>query len=211
MRNENRPRPAAALAEYRLLRISRIGLKWRIAEPTFPIYAPPRFLPCHSRFMPRNSRFTPRHSRFMPRHSRFMPRHSRFLPQHSQLLPYHSRFSPVIPAKAGIHSACPRENGGDCGRRWDARERGCASLSKSGFTGLAGFSGFHFARLALLGRPRARLRVFAKIRIHRIGGIFRISFRPARAFRHNCKSSQDEYGQAPAESKTRAGGILKIP
>ena len=29
---------------------------------------------------------------------------------------------PVIPAKAGIHSACTRENGG-CGRRWDARER----------------------------------------------------------------------------------------
>ena len=28
--------------------------------------------------------------------------------------------SPVIPAKAGIHSARPRENG-DCGRRWDAR------------------------------------------------------------------------------------------
>ena len=33
---------------------------------------------------------------------------------------------PVIPAKAGIHSARPRENG-DCERRWDAR----AALSRS--------------------------------------------------------------------------------
>ena len=129
MRNESRPQPAAALAEYRLLRISRAGLKWRLPRR-------------HSRFMPRHSRFSPVIPRFMPRHSRFMPRHSRFMPRHS-------RFSPVIPAKAGIHSACPREIGGDCGCRWDARERGCASLPKSGFTGLAGFSGFHFARLAL--------------------------------------------------------------
>ena len=49
--------------------------------------------------------------------ARSTPRHSRAL---CPVIP--ARSTPVIPAKAGIHSACPRESGG-CGRRWDARER----------------------------------------------------------------------------------------
>ena len=47
---------------------------------------------------------------------------------------------PVIPAKAGIHSARPRENG-DCERRWDARgavaerdESGNISLGRTRLT-----------------------------------------------------------------------------
>ena len=135
MRNENRPQPAAALAEYRLLRISRAGQKWRIAAPPFPI---------------------------LPRHSRFTPRHSPIYAPPFPILPRHSRESGNPQAPVRVKTGGLRTP---------------------------------------LGRPRARLRVFVKTRIHRIGGIFRISFRPARAFRHNRKSSQDEYGQAPAVSK----------
>ena len=51
-----------------------------------------------------------------------------------------SRSVPVIPAKAGIQKSANSD-----GRT----ENGGASLSESGFIGLAGFSGFRFARLAL--------------------------------------------------------------
>ena len=43
-----------------------------------------------------------------------------------------------------------------------------------------------------------RFRAFVRIRIYRICGIFRISFRPARAVRHNRKLRQAERGQTPA-------------
>ena len=55
----------------------------------------------------------------------------------------------------------------------------------------------------------AGLRVFVRIRIYGVGGIFRISIRPACAFRHNRKSRQGEWGRAFA-GRRRAGRILKI-
>ena len=51
---------------------------------------------------------------------------------------------------------------------------------------------------------------FVRIRIFRIGGIFRISIRPARAFRHSRESRQGECSQALAGQR-RDGRILKNP
>ena len=41
---------------------------------------------------------------------------------------------------------------------------------------------------------------FVRIRILRIGGIYRISLSFQCAFRHNRKSRQDEYGRVPSKS-----------
>ena len=79
-----------------------------------------------------------------------------------------------------------------------------ALLSESGFTGLAGFSGFRFSHLALFlitGNPAnewqgfANWRGFVRIRIYGIGGIFRISILSSRAFRieeNPAKTNVDE-------------------
>ena len=99
---------------------------------------------------------------------------------------------------------------GDGGAAWErgrparkaalgARFAGPASLSESGFTGLAGFSGFQFARIALFaitGNPAetngGRLRAFVRIRICGICGIYRIFDSPRLRFPHNRKSRRDE-------------------
>ena len=105
VRNENRPRPAAALAEYRLLRISRAGLKWRIAAPPFPILPA---IPDSAPPFP----ILPRHSRFCPAIPDFCPAIPDFCPAIPNFCPLIPDSPPSFPRKRESTGACPRENGG---------------------------------------------------------------------------------------------------
>ena len=168
-------------------------------------------------FPPRCSRFHPAIPASRPAIPRLQPRHSRFIPSFSPSS-NHSRFShPVIPAKSGIPEGCGRRIEKDHARtatRQARTARDCQAdaigeseepLSEMGFWVISRFS-----QSRREPEPRGlggRLRVFIRIRIYGIGGIYRILIRrPARAFRHNRKSRQTEYEQAPAGLKTRAGG-----
>ena len=90
---------------------------------------------------------------------------------------------PVIPAKAGIQTFADTF--------YLISGRGCASLSPP-----PSFPRKRESRCLRipLTHPQARLRVFVRIRIFRIRGIFRISLRPDCDFRHNRNFPQDEYG-----------------
>ena len=86
---------------------------------------------------------------------------------------------------------------GLCSRTWRFWRLSGAFRAKSGLYPA-------YSAIGVSLRQGARL---ARIRIFRIGGIFRISIRQACAFRHSRKSRQSGYGQAPAGRRTRAGGI----
>ena len=74
-------------------------------------------------------------------------------------------------------------------------------------TALCGiFCWFRLCWAVLAGADGSDARVFVRIRIYRIVGICRISFRPTRALSHNRKSRQAEYGQAPARRRRAAMG-----
>ena len=104
--------------------------------------------------------------------------------------------SPVIPAKAGIQRLA---NDISPEAKRESRATSPLSVSSPRHSRFRGndacrgrFRNSSFRRITEPMGNGGRPRVFVRIRIFRISGIFRISLRPACVFPHNRKSRQDE-------------------